>query len=117
MQSFDITSGCDLQEVDNGVNQALKEIHQRYDFKGLKVAIEFNRGENKILLRGPPAAPRSSAGARVRAQPATPLPYAVGPWQLSSWRKRVRSPRFAPHKRANCCDSCRSAAPRRSPAA
>ena len=53
MQSFDITSGCDLQEVDNGVNQALKEIHQRYDFKGLKVAIEFNRGENKILLRGP----------------------------------------------------------------
>jgi len=48
-------------------------------------------------LRGPPAARRSSAGARVRAQPVTPLPYAVGPWQLSSWRKRVRNPRFAPH--------------------
>ena len=40
-QSFDITTGCDLQEVDNAVNQALKEIRQRYDFKGLKVDIDF----------------------------------------------------------------------------
>src|SRR5881628_1889298 len=47
---------------------------------------------------GDPTAPRRSlAGARVRAQPVTPLPYAVGPWQLSSWPKRVRNPRFAPH--------------------
>ncbi|MDI9612209.1 MAG: YajQ family cyclic di-GMP-binding protein [Acidobacteriota bacterium] len=52
-QSFDITSGCDLQEVDNAVNQAMKEIRQRYDFKGLKVDIEFRRDENKLVLRAP----------------------------------------------------------------
>ncbi|MDH3368431.1 MAG: nucleotide-binding protein, partial [Gemmatimonadota bacterium] len=32
--SFDISTGADLQEVDNAVNQALKEVAQRYDFKG-----------------------------------------------------------------------------------
>ena len=37
--SFDITSGVDLQEVDNAVNQARKEIAQRYDFKGSRAAI------------------------------------------------------------------------------
>jgi len=52
-ESFDITTGCDLQEVDNAVNQAMKEIHQRYDFKGLKVEIDFLRQENKLILRGP----------------------------------------------------------------
>ncbi len=52
-QSFDITSGCDLQEVDNAVNQAMKEINQRYDFKGHKVAIDFPRAEKKLILRGP----------------------------------------------------------------
>ncbi len=53
MQSFDVTTGCDLQEVDNAVNQALKEINQRYDFKGLRVGIDFRRAENKIILRAP----------------------------------------------------------------
>jgi len=52
-QSFDITTGCDLQEVDNAVNQAMKEIRQRYDFKGLDVNIEFRRAENKLVLRAP----------------------------------------------------------------
>ncbi len=52
-QSFDVTSGCNLQEVDNAVNQAMKEINQRYDFKGLKVGIDFLRSENKLILRGP----------------------------------------------------------------
>ncbi len=52
-QSFDITSGCDLQEVDNAVNQAMKEIRQRYDFKGLNVNIDFRRAENKLVLRAP----------------------------------------------------------------
>jgi cyclic-di-GMP-binding protein len=52
-QSFDITTGCDLQEVDNAVNQAMKEIRQRYDFKGLDVNIDFRRAENKLILRGP----------------------------------------------------------------
>ena len=48
--SFDVTSKVDLQEVDNAVNQARKEIGQRYDFKGSKSAIDFNRGENRIDL-------------------------------------------------------------------
>jgi len=52
-QSFDISCGCDLQEVDNAVNQSMKEIRQRYDFKGLAVSVELNRAENKIILRGP----------------------------------------------------------------
>ena len=48
--SFDITSGVDMQEVDNAVNQARKEIAQRYDFKGSRAAIDFNRAENTITL-------------------------------------------------------------------
>ena len=52
-QSFDVTTGCDMQEVDNAVNQAIKEITQRFDFKGLKVGIELSRAENKIVLTGP----------------------------------------------------------------
>ena len=48
--SFDITSGVDLQEVDNAVNQARKEIAQRYDFKGSRAAIELDRAGNTITL-------------------------------------------------------------------
>ena len=48
--SFDITSTIDLQEVDNAVNQARKELAQRYDFKGSKAAIDFKRSENVIDL-------------------------------------------------------------------
>src|SRR5262245_26613004 len=48
--SFDITSTVDLQEVDNAVNQARKEVAQRYDFKGSRAAIEFHRAENTLTL-------------------------------------------------------------------
>ena len=48
--SFDITSNVDLQEVDNAVNQARKEVAQRYDFKGSKAAIDFNRAESTLVL-------------------------------------------------------------------
>ena len=48
--SFDVTTGVDMQEVDNAVNQAQKEIAQRYDFKGAAVSIEFKRTEEQILL-------------------------------------------------------------------
>ena len=40
--SFDITSTVDLQEVDNALNQARKEVAQRYDFKGSKASIDFD---------------------------------------------------------------------------
>jgi uncharacterized protein YajQ (UPF0234 family) len=48
--SFDITSNVDLQEVDNAVNQARKEVAQRYDFKGSRAAIELNRTDNTLVL-------------------------------------------------------------------
>lgn len=48
--SFDITSTLDLQEVDNAINQARKEVAQRYDFKGAKAEIDFNRTENTLTL-------------------------------------------------------------------
>jgi cyclic-di-GMP-binding protein len=48
--SFDVTSTVDLQEVDNALNQARKEVVQRYDFKGSKADIEFNKAENSITL-------------------------------------------------------------------
>jgi hypothetical protein len=48
--SFDISTGADLQEVDNAVNQSQKEIGQRYDFKGSKSSIEFKRAESMLVL-------------------------------------------------------------------
>ena len=48
--SFDITSTVDLQEVDNAVNQARKEVAQRYDFKGSRAAIDLNKADNTIVL-------------------------------------------------------------------
>jgi uncharacterized protein YajQ (UPF0234 family) len=48
--SFDVTTGVDLQEVDNAVNQARKEVAQRYDFKDAKVEIDFKRAEGLIAL-------------------------------------------------------------------
>jgi len=48
--SFDVTSTVDLQEVDNAVNQARKEVAQRYDFKGSKAEIDFDRREGVVTL-------------------------------------------------------------------
>jgi len=49
--SFDVTTGVDLQEVDNAVNQAQKEIAQRYDFKGTVATIDFNRVQGTLDLK------------------------------------------------------------------
>ena len=48
--SFDVSTGADLQEVDNAVNQAVKEISQRYDFKGSTCTIDFDRTSATIKL-------------------------------------------------------------------
>ena len=48
--SFDVTSNVDLQEVDNALNQARKEVAQRYDFKGAKASIDFDVKESKLVL-------------------------------------------------------------------
>lgn len=47
--SFDVVSKLDMQEVDNAVNQANKEIETRFDFKNSKSKIEFN-GEELTLF-------------------------------------------------------------------
>jgi hypothetical protein len=49
MPSFDIVSKVDMQEVDNAVNQAIKEIGQRYDFKGSKSEITMEKEAVKVL--------------------------------------------------------------------
>ncbi|HET7249876.1 MAG TPA: YajQ family cyclic di-GMP-binding protein [Gemmatimonadales bacterium] len=50
LSSFDISTGADLQEVDNAVNQATKEVAQRYDFKGSKCSIAFDRPKATLTL-------------------------------------------------------------------
>ena len=48
--TFDITSEVDLQEVDNAVNQAVKEVAQRYDFKGATAEVELSKKDKTIKL-------------------------------------------------------------------
>jgi uncharacterized protein YajQ (UPF0234 family) len=49
MPSFDIVSKVDMQEVDNAVNQTVKEIIQRYDFKGSKSQVTMENETVKVL--------------------------------------------------------------------
>ncbi|GAB4411295.1 MAG: YajQ family cyclic di-GMP-binding protein [Thermodesulfovibrionales bacterium] len=48
--SFDIVCKVDMQEVSNAVDQAMKEIGQRFDFKGSRSNIELDRGKGIITL-------------------------------------------------------------------
>jgi cyclic-di-GMP-binding protein len=48
--SFDVTTGADLQEVDNAINQARKEVTTRYDFKGTDCTIDFDPKASKFTL-------------------------------------------------------------------
>lgn len=48
--SFDIVSEIDLQEVDNALNQAIKEIRQRYDLKDSKTELELNKKDKVITV-------------------------------------------------------------------
>jgi hypothetical protein len=48
--SFDVTSTIDFQEVDNALNQARKEVGQRYDFKGAKAEIDLNTTDKTLTL-------------------------------------------------------------------
>lgn len=50
MPSFDIVSKTDTQEVDNAVNQAIKEMQQRYDFKGSKSELKWEKKEEITIL-------------------------------------------------------------------
>lgn len=48
--SFDIVSEINLQEMDNAVNQAQKEIGTRYDFKSTAASLEFNRKDKELTF-------------------------------------------------------------------
>lgn len=48
--SFDVSTGADLQEVDNAVNQAMKEVGTRYDFKNTRCTINFDRAKSLLTL-------------------------------------------------------------------
>lgn len=52
-QSFDIVSQVDFQEVDNAVQQAVKEIAQRYDLKDTGATLSFDRAKGSISLAAP----------------------------------------------------------------
>jgi len=48
--SFDIVSEIDFQEADNAVNQAIKEIHQRYDLKDSHTQVDLNKKDKLINI-------------------------------------------------------------------
>ncbi len=51
--SFDVVSRLDMQEIDNAVNQAAKEVSQRYDFKNVEAAVSLN-GETIVMEANTP---------------------------------------------------------------
>jgi uncharacterized protein YajQ (UPF0234 family) len=51
--SFDVTTGVDMMEVNNAVEQATKELQQRYDFKGVKAEITLDPKAKTITLAAP----------------------------------------------------------------
>jgi len=48
--SFDIVSEIDFQEIDNATNQAIKEIHQRYDLKDSQTELILNKKDKLITI-------------------------------------------------------------------
>jgi uncharacterized protein YajQ (UPF0234 family) len=50
MPSFDIVSDVNMQEMDNAVNQTVKEISQRYDFKGSKTSVELRQKDKQVIV-------------------------------------------------------------------
>ena len=47
--SFDVVSEVDMQEVDNAVNQTVKEINQRFDFRGSKATLSLEEDKIKVI--------------------------------------------------------------------
>ena len=50
MPSFDVSAEMDWQELDNAVNQATKELSQRYDFKGIKTELKLDQKAKTVTL-------------------------------------------------------------------
>tara|TARA_R110000868_G_scaffold84822_6_gene238956 strand:+ start:28635 stop:29123 length:489 start_codon:yes stop_codon:yes gene_type:complete len=53
MPSFDFISEVDKHELQNAVDQANKELVNRFDFKGVKTKIELSDGDKELLLAAP----------------------------------------------------------------
>jgi uncharacterized protein YajQ (UPF0234 family) len=51
MPSFDIVNSIDMQEVDNAINTAKKEILNRFDFRGSKTEIDLNKKDKKLTIQ------------------------------------------------------------------
>lgn len=49
--SFDFVSSADIQEADNAVNQATKEIEHRYDLRGSNCSVELDKSKRVITIR------------------------------------------------------------------
>ena len=64
--SFDVVSKIELPEVSNAVQQAMKEVQQRYDLKSSNSNIELKEKENKILLQSSETAVILLTGAPAR---------------------------------------------------
>ncbi|MDR2957118.1 MAG: YajQ family cyclic di-GMP-binding protein [Coriobacteriales bacterium] len=52
-ESFDVVSEVNMQEVDNAYQQTKKELAQRYDLKGSKASLEFDKGNKRFVLLAP----------------------------------------------------------------
>src|SRR5574341_1853670 len=50
LSSFDVVSKVDLQEVKNAVDQTMKEIRQRFDFKGSKTDLTLKEKERELVV-------------------------------------------------------------------
>jgi uncharacterized protein YajQ (UPF0234 family) len=50
LNSFDVVSKVEMQEVKNAIDQALKEIHQRFDFKGTKTELTLKEKELELVI-------------------------------------------------------------------
>jgi len=61
--SFDIVSEVNLQVLDDAVNVAMKEIQNRFDFKGMTATIEFKRSDKTLELNAPSEMNRTGAAA------------------------------------------------------
>ena len=94
--SFDIVSEINLQEVDNAINQAQKEIGTRYDFKGSAASVEFDR-KAKEPGRSWPTASRATGNRSARSSSRSSSSAASTPSALT--RKRWSKPPTKPSAR------------------
>ena len=97
--SFDISTGADLQEVDNAVNQTLKEIAQRYDFKGTHCTIELRPDQGGDPACGRRRVPDGCAGRRAEDQ--DDQARSAGEESQGRRRRGSHRPERAPHRQSH----------------